>query len=312
MSYRISLILILLLLSCKQHSKPETGNDLVVFDKLVEAEMLKENISRAEVVVIDFRQPEFYTLGHIPGAINLWRTDLENKDYPYSGMRPNKEDLEAILGAKGINSDAHIVVYDEKGSVDAARFWWLLKYYHFDAVSILDGGLSAWQEAGGEISTISPQQRSVSFNLSGRTRDNLLVTKEQLVSWLDADPVPVKILDVRSEEEHSGELKKKGAYRAGRIPSSQHLEWTYAVEQDGSIKFKGVDELKKIFMENGIYPSDTIVLYCHSGSRSSHTAFVLEELLNYNWIKNYDGSWTEWSYYGYLPIEMDSLVNLNN
>lgn len=286
-------------------------NEKLVSDKLMEAEMLLENRSRAEFVIIDFRLPEQYLTGHIPDAINIWRSDLENKSYPYSGMKPDREELEEILGAKGIRDNAHIVVYDEKGSVDAARFWWLLKYYNFNKVSILNGGLSAWQAAGGQTSKKIPQLSSTRFNLPDSSTKELLVNKEQLVSWLDTEPLPVTILDVRSEEEFNGKQMKKGAYRAGRIPKSRHLEWNFAVDHGDNNRFRSISELKKVLLENGLQPTDTIVVYCHSGSRSAHTAFVLEELTQYKWVKNYDGSWTEWSYFNSLPIESDSLVALN-
>lgn len=312
MNYRISIIFLFILLSCKQDPKNQAIEDLVVYDKLLEVEMLIENMPKEDLVIIDFRPSDLYANGHIPGAVNIWRTDLENKDYPYSGMRPHKQDLEEVLGAKGIHSGAHLVVYDDKGSVDAARFWWLLKYYNFESVSILNGGLIAWQEAGGQLSKEIPQLNNVSLSLPGGTRDEMLATKEQLVRWLDTDPLPVTILDVRTKAEFSGKVIKKGAYRAGRIPDSKNLEWNFAIDQDRSNRFRTVSELKKIFRESGVYPTDTIVVYCHSGSRSAHTAFVLDELSQYKWIKNYDGSWTEWSYYTSLPIESDSLVVLNN
>ncbi len=312
MSYRNSFILILGLglLSCKQDPGKQPDREMVIYDRLMEAEMLIDYISREDMVIVDFRQPDLYSLEHIPGALNIWRTDLENKNYPYSGMKPEKKELEAILGAKGIHSRDHIVVYDEKGSVDASRFWWLLKYYNFDSVSILNGGLSAWKEAGGLTSTAIPQIKNTSFKLPGSTRHEMLVTKEQLASWLDSDSLAVTILDVRSSEEYTGKSMKTGAYRAGRIPASKHLEWNLAVDQDNSNRFRSVSELKKIFLDNEVYLSDTIVVYCHSGSRSAHSAFVLEELLKYDRVKNYDGSWTEWSYYSSLPIESDSLVAL--
>lgn len=178
-------------------------------------------------------------------------------------------------------------------------------------MSILNGGLSAWKEAGGQISKELPDLKQTEFPLTGASRDDMLVSREQLVSWLDGEPLAVTILDVRSEEEFRGKSMKQGASRAGRIPGSRRLEWNVAVDQHNLNRFRSIEELKAIFLENGIYETDTIIVYCHSGSRSSHTAFVLEELLKYKWIKNYDGSWTEWSYFSTLPIESDSLAVLN-
>ena len=111
-------------------------------------------------------------------------------------------------------------------------------------------------------------------------------------------------------DEYMGKVQKSGAQKAGRLPGSIHIEWSEAI--DSTNKFKTAEELMNVYSAHDIDPSDTIVVYCHSGSRSAHAALVLEALLNFKSVKNYDGSWTEWSHYDDLPIESDSLTFVKN
>jgi thiosulfate/3-mercaptopyruvate sulfurtransferase len=107
------------------------------------------------------------------------------------------------------------------------------------------------------------------------------------------------LVDTRSREEFSGELQKKGAARAGAIPSSVNLDWSASVNYEGNHRFRSVREMEKIYGDIGITESTEVITYCHSGVRSAHTLFVLKELLGYGKVQNYDGSWTEWSHISY-------------
>jgi thiosulfate/3-mercaptopyruvate sulfurtransferase len=103
---------------------------------------------------------------------------------------------------------------------------------------------------------------------------------------------------------------KAGAFSNGRIPGSVHLDWMETVNQEDH-RFKSVDDIASIYGALGMDEDSEIVTYCHSGVRSAHTFFVLTQLLGYKNVKNYDGSWIEWTYHN-LPVEVDSLaIQLN-
>ena len=104
--------------------------------------------------------------------------------------------------------------------------------------------------------------------------------------------------------------KKKGAAKGGRIPKSVHIDWAEAFNYSGDKRIKPVEELKIIYNKLNIKKNDPIIVYCHSGVRSAHTTFVLTQLLGYKNVKNYDGSWTEWSYFNDLPFKKDSVIKI--
>ena len=117
----------------------------------------------------------------------------------------------------------------------------------------------------------------------------------------------VRLVDVRSPQEYSGELiamagyEQEGAQRAGHIPGAASVPWAQAVQEDGT--FKSSDELRELYTQKGVVDGSPIIAYCRIGERSAHTWFVLHELLGNDDVKNYDGSWTEWGNMVNVPIE---------
>ena len=116
-----------------------------------------------------------------------------------------------------------------------------------------------------------------------------------------------KLVDVRSPQEFSGELiampgyEQEGAQRGGHIPGAKSIPWASAVADDGT--FRPADELRALYLAKGVTPEKEVTAYCRIGERSAHTWFVLRELLGFERVRNYDGSWTEWGNLVRAPIE---------
>ena len=114
-------------------------------------------------------------------------------------------------------------------------------------------------------------------------------------------------MDVRSPKEYSGELlapenlPQEGAQRGGHIPGAVNVPWASAVREDGT--FKPAAELRDLYADKGVTPNREVIAYCRIGERSALPWFVLQELLGYPAVRNYDGSWTEWGSAVRTPIE---------
>lgn len=312
MTLRISLFafLFISLQSCKginETQNTEAAN-YASTEHLIEAKELSEILDEAGIKVIDFRSPENYQSGHINGSINIWRTDISDNSFPYEGMRADRKQIELLFGRLGIENDDQIIVYDDKGSSDAARLWCILEAFNFDSVKILNGGLKSWESMDGkltkELYTYTPSQ----FQFSEKSNENLWIDKEELRGLFSDVHSNITIVDTRNAQEYSGILKKKGASKAGRIPGSIHIDWAEAVDLEQTKKFRSFEELQKIYNRNEMNIKDTVIVYCHTGYRSSLTTFVLTELMGFQNVRNYDGSWAEWSYFDHLPYEKDSLI----
>jgi len=312
MIYRTNVLLLFwcTLLSCNRTkekivSKSMSDTEYHNNEHIIEADELVTLLKTKNIKIIDFRKKRKYLIGHIPGALNIWRPDIENANSPFQGMMANKETLEKLFSSLGIEKDDIVIAYDDMGLCNAARLWWVLKVYNFDTVKLLNGGWQAWKGIKGEISIRIPQVNTTTFSFT-KTEEKALYADMTDVSKAISSNNEVVFLDTRTSEEYSGKRQKKGAKRSGRIPKSINIDWMITIDVTKSQKFKSRKALEKIYAPLGQSKNKSIVAYCHSGVRSAHTTFVLTELLGYTNVKNYDGSWLEWSYYKNLPSEKDS------
>ena len=268
---------------------------------LVTTDWLAEHLGDEGVVVGEVDEnPDLYDEGHIPGAIKLhWREDLQD---PVERDLVEKDAFEQLMGSRGISNETTIVLYGDKNNWFAAYAYWYLKIYGHADVRILDGGRQKWIDESRELSTDEPQVSTASY--SARERDETIRARRDAVrETIGRDA----LVDVRSPQEYSGELiaapgyEQEGAQRAGHIPTAQSIPWAQAVKDDGT--FKSADELRELYGAKGITPDRSVTAYCRIGERSAHTWFVLRELLGYEDVRNYDGSWTEWGNLIDVPIE---------
>lgn len=269
-------------------------------DVLISAEELTEIMDRDDVKIIDFRNMAMYMTGHVPGAINVWRSDEENPEADFGGMRANPEQMAAMLSEKGIAEDDLLVIYDAKGDYDASRMWWILTMYGHDKVRLLDGGLERWKALDKKTSIFPSSYDETDYSFDESEIDySMLATRGDVQAAVNNENA--LILDTRSEGEHTGADLKSGAERKGCIPASVWIEWTEALNDD--LTFKSAADLRTVYGE-AIEGKELIIPYCQSAVRSSHTTFVLTQLLGVDAkVKNYDGSWIEWSACEELPVE---------
>ena len=175
-------------------------------------------------------------------------------------------------------------------------------------MKLLNGGFKSWHEINGACSNKVITYPKTNFTLPNTLNKSLHASKEDV---LQAIQDSVLILDTRSTDEYTGKRHKKGAFKAGRIPNSKLIDWANAINHSHDKKLKTKTQLEKIYSKLNLQQNEPIIVYCHSGVRSAHTTFVLTQLLGYTNVKNYDGSWTEWSHFNQLPFEKDSLQKIN-
>jgi len=243
-----------------------------------------------------------YEKGHVPGAIGLdWRKDLQAQ--PVRDLLP-KDQFEALLSRHGVSTDHTIIAYGDNNNWFAAWFVWNLKYYGHRDVRLMDGGRKKWEAEGRELATDTPAVKPAQYRASDPNAKIRALRDDVRSRYQDSGS---KLVDVRAPKEYSGELlapenlPQEGAQRGGHIPGAANIPWGQAVREDGT--FKSPEELKELYGSKGVTPDKQVIAYCRIGERSSHTWFVLQYLLGYPNVRNYDGSWTEWGSLIGAPIE---------
>ncbi len=270
---------------------------------LVTTEWLADHPHDESVAVAEADEnPDLYDEGHIPGAVKLhWQDDLQD---PVERDLVDKPTFERLMGERGISNDTTVVLYGDRNNWFAAYAYWYLKIYGHEDVRLLDGGRQKWTDEGRELTAETPQPEQAQY--SATERDESIRTYRDAVKEAIGEQTKA-LVDVRSPQEFAGDLiappgyEQEGAQRAGHIPTAASIPWATAVRDDGT--FKSAEELRALYESKGITPEKEVTAYCRIGERSAHTWFVLQELLGYEKVKNYDGSWTEWGNLVDVPIE---------
>lgn len=260
------------------------------------------------ISILEVSKSDAFNEWHIPGAVNIYRPQFSNPAYPYKGMLPTKEDMESILGSLGITSGERILLYDDRDNTNAVRMWWMLYYFGYSNMAVINGGKQAWERKGYEKSTTKTQIKAETFAFDSSPREGIYRGKDGVQAAMEREDVI--LLDTRTPEEYSGERLKEGATRPGHIPGSILMPYTDCIHWDGytPLSFHAPEVLDRKFKELGITPDKEVIVYCHSGMRSSVTTFVLSEILHYPKVSNYDGSWVEWSYFPDLPADTGAFI----
>ncbi len=271
---------------------------------LVTPDWAEQNLDTDGVVFVEVDEDTTaYDAGHIPGAVKInWKTELQD---PVIRDFVDRGSFEKLLSDKGISNDDTVVLYGGNNNWFAAYAYWYLKLYGHRDVRLLDGGRKKWELDNRTLTTDEVSRPATSY--TAQDQDSTIRAFRQET----VDAIGTKnLVDVRSPDEFAGKilapahLPQEAAQRPGHIPTALNVPWSKAANEDGT--FKSDDELRALYGAAGLDESRSTIAYCRIGERSSHTWFVLHELLGYSDVKNYDGSWTEYGSLVGAPIELGS------
>ena len=264
---------------------------------LISPQQLRERLAGAGLLILDARPFDDYEAGHVPGARHLDTYDYLVEASDPAALEQMRAHLARRLASAGVSGDEEVVLYDETGGMRAARSVWFLEYLGHPHVRLLDGGFQAWRAAGGPASRDVPAApRPATF--TPRPQPEALAACDYVAARLGRPDVI--ILDIRSEGEHKGAETADCDPRAGRIPGSLWLEWGRLIDPEG--RFPNSEQARGLLADAGVTPDREIIVYCHRGARAASTFLALKEL-GYPRVRNFIGSWHEWSRRPDLPAD---------
>lgn len=283
--------------------RPPSTAPMAASPALVSTDWLADHLDDPGVRIVESNEDVLlYATGHIPGAVHAdWQTDLQD---PITRDVVSVAQFEGLCARLGIRPDTTVVFYGDKSNWWACYALWTFRLLGHADCRILDGGRMKWVAEGRDLTRDVPAFESTAYAASAPD-PSIRAFRDDVFAHIEADG---PLVDVRSPQEYAGELMaipgypQEGALRAGHIAGARNVPWARAANEDGT--FKSRDELEAIYLgEQGLDPATPTVAYCRIGERSSHTWFVLTELLGFADVRNYDGSWTEWGNLVGAPIE---------
>ncbi|MSZ57789.1 MAG: sulfurtransferase, partial [Actinobacteria bacterium] len=213
------------------------------------------------------------------------------------------EAFAALLAKNGIGPDTTVVLYGGNNNWFAAYAYWYFKLYGHDSVKLLDGGRKKWELDGRELVTDVPDRATTVYPVPTE-RVELRSKRDEVIAAIGN----VQLIDVRSPDEYAGRLlapahlPQEQSQRPGHIPTASNVPWSKSANDDGT--FKSDAELVDLYTGAGLVEGAPTIAYCRIGERSAHTWFVLHEVLGWEDVKNYDGSWTEYGSLVGVPVQV--------
>ncbi len=273
-------------------------------DTLVSTRWLGDHLEDSHLRIIESDEDVLlFDSGHIPGAQKVdWHLDLND---PLTRDYVDRASFQALLRRLGIDETTTVIFYGDKNNWWATYSYWVFQLFGFKNAKILDGGRVKWEQEGRPFVTTGSSFPPSNYAAPERDDAGIRVFRDDVLAHAKHKR---QLIDVRSPDEftgkrtHMAEYPQEGVLRGGHIPGAKNVPWARAANPDGT--FKPANELRAIYeQEQGLKPTDDVISYCRIGERSSHTWFVLQYLLGYEKVRNYDGSWTEWGNSVRLPIE---------
>jgi thiosulfate/3-mercaptopyruvate sulfurtransferase len=256
-------------------------------DWLVDAAWLQQHLHGPGIKVIALTAVSNFNNGHIPGAAQVDWTDLGLADTSDPAIAKWQGAIEQQLTRLGISPSDTVVIYDD-GSLYAPRLWWILDQLGQKDKRILNGGLAAWTQAGGQLEKGAPKVQPAASSYKATPNTAAIATLNEVKA--DLHNPNVVLVDARTQAE----------FVKGHIPGAVNIPFTDNAVSGKLQVWKTAAELHAMYEAAGVTPDKTIIPYCSTGVRSAATYFALT-LIGYPHVALYSGSWDEWSSHRDLP-----------
>ena len=279
---------------------------------LYSPEELQDLISKGNTIVVDIREDVDYKKNHIPGAVNIPDIFFFLAETSTEGLKEFQDKFQKEFSDAGITHDKKVIIYEDALNNrygGSCRGYWFLTYLGHPDAGVLDGGFSAWNKAGYAVDDQIPNPQPGKFEVN--PNNDIIATKDDILAAL-SNP-NVKLLDNRDKEEwigvSSSPYGKDFVPRKGRLPGARWIEWYNFMEGQADLPyFKSPEVIRAMCAEYGLYPDDDIIIYCFKGARVSNT-YIAMHMAGFKHLRNYLGSWNEWSKDNSLPINDEVLAS---
>lgn len=264
-----------------------------------------ERFSQGTAVAVDVRDAEDFAKGHIPGAVNIPEMFTTLSMTSAEGLQELQDIFVPLFRKAGIRSDQTVIVYEDSLGTrygGSCRGYFQLSLMGHKDVGVIAGGLAQWKKDGlpvtTEVTAITPSNFTASIQM------HMLATKDDVLASLENPEI--RLLDNRDEDEWLGHSSspygRDFAPRKGRIPGACWIEWYKFMKPSEDIQhFKSSEQIRALCAQAGLYAKDEIIIYCFKGARASNTYIALK-MAGFENVRNYYGSWNEWSRDHELPI----------
>lgn len=261
-------------------------------EQLVDTAWVAAHAKDANVRVLDVRR-EGFNAGHIPESAWLDPESIRDAARAPSFMLAPAE-FELVMGRLGISNQTRVVIYDDRGGLLAARLWWMLNAYGHPNVALVNGGWVQWTAEHRPVTTDTTSVRPARFTAT--LQPEWVATLDDVKAVINKSGT--RIVDARTVAEMDGTDTRLSS-RGGVIPSAVSVYWEDLLDPVKKT-FRSADELRAIYEQGGVKPTDDVIAYCWVGHRSAVDLFALH-LIGHSRLRNYLGSWEEWSKRSDLP-----------
>lgn len=251
---------------------------------LVDPAWLEGHLGALGLRIVDLRDVDSYTSGHIPGAVHVDLAELGRRVAGRDNVLIPPAEFAELMTERGISGGDTVVAYDDQWGLAAARLAWALRYYGHARIAVLSGGWDRWQDEGRPVATSEEgrEHQRVPGRFEATPRGDVYADTEWIVQRIEAGNAV--LLDARTPAE----------FENGHLPGALSWDWFNAVPAGSWDSSRDPEELRTEWRELGLDPSQEVTVYCRSGMRAAHTWLILRNA-GFDRVRLYDGSWQEWS-----------------